>query len=176
MSRIGSKPITIPQGVDVKIDSQIVEIKGKRGVMRRELHPRTTVSREGDELIVTPANPRADKALWGLSRSLLANMVTGVTEGFVKKMEIVGVGYRAAVKGKSLSLSLGLSHPVDFPIPDGIKISVEKNTQLTVEGNDSAVVGQVCADIRKYRPPEPYKGKGIRYAGEIILRKEGKKK
>lgn len=176
MSRIGSKPIAIPQGVDVKIDNQVVEIKGKRGVLSREIHARTTVSRQGDEMVVTPVNMRTDKALWGLSRSLLANMVIGVTEGFVKKMEIVGVGYRAAVKGNSLALSLGLSHPVDFPIPDGIKISVEKNTLLTVEGNDPAVVGQVCADIRKYRPPEPYKGKGIRYQGEIILRKEGKKK
>lgn len=177
MSRIGKKNITIPQGVEVRISDQSVEVKGKLGSLSREFHPRIRVSQEGGSLVVAPRDDeRSTGALWGLSRSLLNNMVTGVSKGFSKVLEINGVGYRAAVDGRNLSLSLGFSHPVNYPIRDGIDIRVEKNTTVTVAGIDPEAIGQTCAEIRKFRPPEPYKGKGIRYAGEHILRKEGKKK
>lgn len=177
MSRIGKKPITIPQGVDVRIENNTVHVKGKLGSLSRELNREVEIAKNGSELSLSPkGNSKRIKSLWGLERSLISNMVTGVSQGFTKSMEIIGVGYRAAVQGNTLNLSLGLSHPVAFEIPSGIKIAVEKNTKITVSGADAAQVGQVCANIRSYRPPEPYKGKGIRYAGEHILRKEGKKK
>lgn len=178
MSRIGKKPVSVPQGVEVKISDQLVEVKGKLGTLSRSFHPLVRIDREGDELKVVLRNPKrtGDRAVWGLSRSLLDNMVVGVSTGFTKTLEIYGVGYRAAVSGKVLQLSLGFSHPVDFPIPDGLQVMVEKNTVIQVSGSDIEVIGQACAEIRQFRPPEPYKGKGVRYAGEYVVRKEGKKK
>ncbi|MBF0283013.1 MAG: 50S ribosomal protein L6 [Magnetococcales bacterium] len=177
MSRIGKKIIPVPAGVEVTIENQIVTVKGKRGVLNREFHPDVEVSQGDAQLTVHPR--RQDKevwAVWGLSRSLLANMVQGVSQGFTKNLEIQGVGYRAAVAGSSLKLSLGYSHEIDYPIPAGIAIAVEKNVAISVSGADRELVGQTCAEIRAMREPEPYKGKGVRYAGEAVFRKEGKKK
>ncbi len=177
MSRIGKKPVTIPDGVELKIDKQKVQAKGKLGTLQREFHQDVRLELANNEVQVKlVAKKRDSVAIWGLSRALLNNMVVGVSEGFQKIMEINGVGYRAAVQGKVLKLTLGLSHPVDYPLPDGVEVKVEKNTRLIVNGIDPEVIGKVCAEIRKFRPPEPYKGKGIRYEGEYILRKEGKKK
>ena len=177
MSRIGKKPVTIPTGVDVKIDNQRIFVKGKLGEIEREIHPSVVVEIVGSEVQVKMVNDRrSDKSIWGLSRALINNMVLGVSEGFQKVLEINGVGYRAAVSGNAVQLTLGFSHPVVYPIPAGITVSVEKNTRVTVKGINPEVIGKVCAEIREFRPPEPYKGKGIRYEGEHILRKEGKKK
>ncbi|MBF0424688.1 MAG: 50S ribosomal protein L6 [Magnetococcales bacterium] len=177
MSRVGKKPIPVPSGVDVKVEQQTVSVKGKRGSLTRTFHPDVEVHLEGGTLHVTPRkNDRAARALWGLTRSLLNNMVRGVSEGFTRQMEIVGVGYRAAVAGRVLKLTLGYSHPIDYNLPDGINAEVEKNTMLTLTGADRERLGQTCAEIRQYRPPEPYKGKGVRYVEETVLRKEGKKK
>ncbi|OSM02463.1 putative 50S ribosomal protein L6 [Magnetofaba australis IT-1] len=151
--------------------------KGKLGQLQRTFHPAISFERDGDAVSVS-VDPSEKKgpALWGLSRSLLNNMVVGVSQGFSKVLEIQGVGYRAAVKGNTVELNLGFSHPVSYELPEGVSAAVEKNTVLTISGADKAAVGQVCAEIRAWRPPEPYKGKGIRYQGEYILRKEGKKK
>ncbi|MBF0175849.1 MAG: 50S ribosomal protein L6 [Magnetococcales bacterium] len=177
MSRVGKKPIPLPTGVDVKVDHQTVSVKGKRGTLTRTFHPDVEIHLEGGVLTVSPRNQdRAARALWGLTRSLLNNMVRGVSEGFTRQMEIVGVGYRAAVSGRVLKLTLGYSHPVDYNLPEGVHVEVEKNTLLTLTGADRERLGQTCAEIRQYRPPEPYKGKGIRYLEETVLRKEGKKK
>ncbi|MBF0438355.1 MAG: 50S ribosomal protein L6 [Magnetococcales bacterium] len=178
MSRIGKKPVSIPNGVEVTIENQTIKVSGKLGSLTREFPAQIQVTREGDLLTVLPRQASKDSsgALWGLSRALLANMVKGVSEGFSKTMEIIGVGYRAAVEERILKLNLGFSHPVNFVLPEGIEALVDKNTFLTIKGIDVERVGQTCAEIRAYRLPEPYKGKGITYVGEKILRKVGKKK
>lgn len=176
MSRIGKKPIELPAQVKVNVgDRGRVEVEGPKGKLAWKL-PLRIKARLDDRLLVVARDEetRGVRALHGLSRALLANMVAGVSQGFTKDMEIHGVGFRAAVQGKKLNLSIGFSHPVEFPIPEGIKITVADNTKLKIEGIDKRLVGQVAADIRRYYPPEPYKGKGIRFAGEQVRRKEGK--
>jgi large subunit ribosomal protein L6 len=176
MSRIGQAPIPIPTGVDVTIEGANVRVKGPKGELSHEAPPSITVAREGDDLVVTrPDDERDNRALHGLTRSLVANMVQGVAEGYSRDLEIVGVGYRAMAQGPSkLELQLGFSHPVQFDAPDGITFEVPQPTRITVRGCDKQLVGQVAANIRKIRKPEPYKGKGIRYADERVLRKAGK--
>ncbi len=177
MSRIGKLPITVPSGVDVAIDGQSVTVKGPRGQLSHTVATPITVARgeDGTIEVARPDDERESKALHGLSRTLVANMVTGVTDGYQKKLEIVGVGYRVLPKGPSqVELQLGYSHPVIFDAPEGVTFAVESNTRLTVVGIDKQQVGEVAANIRKLRKPEPYKGKGIRYAGEQIRRKVGK--
>ncbi|MCW9077907.1 MAG: 50S ribosomal protein L6 [Gammaproteobacteria bacterium] len=175
MSRIAKAPVTVAKGVDVKIDGQHVTVKGGKGTMELDVHPTVSVSLDDGVLGVTPANDSA-WAMAGTMRALLGNMVHGVSEGFEKKLELVGVGYRAQGKGKVLNLSLGFSHPIDYPVPEGITISTPSQTEVVVSGTDKQRVGQVAAEIRAFRPPEPYKGKGVRYADERIIRKEAKKK
>jgi large subunit ribosomal protein L6 len=175
MSRIGKLPVNLPAGVQATVDGQRVEVKGPKGALAREFHPMVRIDQEEGVLRVTPREQNQQgKALWGLSRTLLNNMVVGVSAGFSKVMEINGVGYKAEVAGTTLKLALGFSHPVIFELPEGIGASVEKNTILTVTGIDRELLGQTCATIRAYRPPEPYKGKGIKFAGEAIRRKVGK--
>ena len=175
MSRIGKQAITIPPKVKVEVKGQQVLVEGPKGKLGWQLPARTAAKVDKGELHVSRQGDDAQaKALHGLSRALLNNMVKGVSEGFVKKLEIHGVGFKAAVQGKIVNLSLGYSHPVVFNIPDQIKVTVEENTKLTIEGPDRQVVGQVAAEIRGFYPPEPYKGKGVRYADERIVRKEGK--
>ena len=176
MSRIGKKPITIPSGVEITLDGGHVTVKGPKGTLEHDVPESITVTREGDELIVTrPDDERENRALHGLTRSLIANMVTGVSEGFSRELEIVGVGYRAAAAGpRRLDLQLGFSHPVAVDAPEGVEFEVPVPTRITVRGYDKQLVGQVAADIRKIRKPEPYKGKGIRYVDERVLRKAGK--
>ena len=175
MSRIAKAPVTVAKGVDVKIDGQHVTVKGGKGTMELDVHPTVSESLDDGVLGVTPANDSA-WAMAGTMRALLGNMVHGVSEGFEKKLELVGVGYRAQGKGKVLNLSLGFSHPIDYPVPEGITISTPSQTEVVVSGTDKQRVGQVAAEIRAFRPPEPYKGKGVRYADERIIRKEAKKK
>lgn len=175
MSRIGKLPVNLPAGVQATIEGQRVEVKGPKGALEREFHPLVQIEMQDGALRVTPRQQdQQGKALWGLSRTLLNNMVVGVSAGFSKVMEINGVGYKAEVAGNSLKLALGFSHPVVFNLPEGISASVEKNTILTLTGIDRELLGQTCATIRAYRPPEPYKGKGIKFAGEAIRRKVGK--
>jgi large subunit ribosomal protein L6 len=176
MSRIGKQPITIPGGVDVSLDGQHVTVKGPKGTLEHDVPDTITVSRDGDTLVVTrPDDERQNRALHGLTRSLVANMVTGVSDGFTRDLEIVGVGYRATAAGPTrLELQVGYSHPVAVDAPAGVEFEVPAPTRITVRGFDKQLVGQVAADIRKIRKPEPYKGKGIRYADERVLRKAGK--
>ena len=175
MSRIGKQPIPVPAGVDVQIDDGRIVVKGPRGTLEHVVAGAITVARDGDDLVVTrPDDERENRALHGLTRSLVANMVTGVTEGYRKTLEIVGVGYRVQAKGPSLEFSLGFSHPVTVTPPEGITLRVETPTRLVVEGIDKQQVGEVAAKIRKLRKPDPYKGKGLRYSGEHIRRKVGK--
>ena len=175
MSRIGKQPIQVPSKVKVSIIDRNVAVEGPKGKLNFTLPAGTSASVEGDKIIVKRENDTAEvKALHGLSRSIVNNLVQGVAEGFMKKLEIQGVGYKAAVQGKQLNLVLGYSHPILYTIPEQIKITVEENTKVTVEGPDKQVVGQVAAEIRNYHPPEPYKGKGVRYLGEKVVRKEGK--
>ena len=177
MSRIGKQPVVIPDKVKVDVKGQKVSIEGPKGKLNFELPRRTGAKVDGKNILVSRQGEDSEaKALHGLSRSILNNMVRGVSEGFVKKLEIQGVGFKAAVQGKNVNLSLGYSHPLLYPIPDQIKITVEENTKVIIEGPDKQVVGKVAAEIRSFRPPEPYKGKGVRYSGEYIFRKEGKKK
>lgn len=176
MSRIGKKSVAIPQGVEVVLESQMVTVKGRLGTLSRSFHPGVRIDREADMLVVSMQNREGTKALWGLSRTLLNNMVVGVSKGFSRVLEIQGVGYRAAVSDVGLQLNLGFSHPIDYPLPLGVKAQVEKNVLVTLSGMDPEKIGQACADIRRFRPPEPYKGKGVRNAGETVLRKVGKKK
>lgn len=176
MSRIGRLPIPIPSQVKVNIADRLISVEGPKGKLQLELPQRTSVKREGEKLVVIRDGDDADaKARHGLARALIANMVRGVTEGYVKKLEIHGVGYKAAIQGNVLTLQLGHSHPIEYPIPSQVTVTVEENTKLTVSGPDKQLVGQVAAEIRGFHPPEPYKGKGIRYVGEHIIRKEGKK-
>jgi large subunit ribosomal protein L6 len=175
MSRIGKRPITVPAGVDVAIDGHTVRIKGPRGELSRTLHREMTIRREDGEILVErPSDEREHRALHGLTRTLVANMVEGVTTGYKKTLEIVGVGYRAENKPFGLTLHLGYSHPIDYKAPEGIKLNAASPTVVEVTGNDKEVVGQVAAEIRGLRPPEPYKGKGVKYQGEVIRRKAGK--
>ena len=175
MSRIGKKPIEIPQNVEVKIENSKAAVKGPKGGLVRQFLPEIKIEKKENQLIVSPARPsKNSKALWGLSRTLLQNMIIGVVEGFSKQLEIIGVGYKAAVKGDVLDLSMGFSHPVEMKIPEGLEVKVEKNI-ITISGIDKEKVGQFSAKIRAVRKPEPYKGKGIRYVGEKVRRKEGKK-
>ncbi len=176
MSRIGKKPVIIPDGVEVKIDGHVVTAKGPLGTESVELRPEVTVKLENNELIVDIVNhdDRKSRALWGLSRTLLNNAVEGVKHGFTKKLEIQGVGYRANMEGSNLNLVLGYSHPILITPPEGIKIAVEANTKITVSGSNKQLVGDVAAEIRGKRPPEVYKGKGVRYEGEYVRRKAGK--
>jgi large subunit ribosomal protein L6 len=177
MSRIGKKTISVPKGVTLTLNGQTVSVKGPKGEASWTVVEEIEVKHEGDELSLTPrSDTQRARSMWGLSRTLVANMVTGVTEGFEETLELVGVGYRAAMKGQSLSLQLGLSHDVDIAPPAGITFATPKQTEIKISGSDKQSVGQIAAVIRKLRPPEPYKGKGIRYAGEKVRRKEGKKK
>jgi large subunit ribosomal protein L6 len=175
MSRIGKQPIAIPPKVKVQVAGQQVSVEGPKGKLNWQLPRRTSLKVEEGKIIVSREGDDAQaKALHGLSRALVNNMVRGVTEGFVKKLEIQGVGFKAAVQGKNVTMSLGYSHPIVFPIPEQIKVTVDENTKITVEGPDRQVVGQVAAELRSFYPPEPYKGKGVRYADEHVIRKEGK--
>ncbi len=177
MSRVGSEPVTAPDGAEIKVDGQTVTAKGKLGQASVSVPAEVEITQQGK---VVTFKPRVDngrsRAMWGTSRSLVNNLVVGVTEGFTKTLEITGVGYRAAVQGKTLNLQLGYSHDINFPIPEGIDIKCEGNNRVIVSGSDKQRVGQVSAVIRQFRKPEPYKGKGIRYSDEQIIRKEGKKK
>jgi len=177
MSRIGKRPVSLPKGVSATVKGQSVHVKGPKGELSVRLASEVEASVGEDGVTVVPrAGAERGREMWGMSRTLVNNLVTGVTQGFSQKLEISGVGYRAAVQGKSLNLQLGFSHDVNYPIPAGIGIVCEKPTMITISGIDKQLVGQVAAEIRGWRPPEPYKGKGIKYAGERILRKEGKKK
>jgi large subunit ribosomal protein L6 len=175
MSRIGRLPVEIPAGVDVKLNGNEVTVKGPKGTLTQVFHPDMVIEREGNEILIKrKTEQKKDKALHGLTRSLLKNMVVGVTEGFSKTLEINGVGYRAQKQGNKLILTLGYSHPVEMTEPAGITIDVPAQNQIIVKGIDKQAVGEVAAKIREKRPPEPYKGKGVKYANEVILRKEGK--
>lgn len=175
MSRIGRQPITIPQGVELTLDGNRVRVKGPRGELERTIHSEMVIEREDGELRVKrPSDAPTHRALHGLSRTLIANMIEGVTSGFKKTLEIVGVGYRAETKPFGLTLQLGYSHPIDYKAPEGITLRAVSPTVVEVEGSNKEVVGQVAAEIRSLRPPEPYKGKGVKYQGEVIRRKAGK--
>ncbi len=175
MSRVGNLPVPIPAGVEVSVKDNVVTVKGPKGELQQSYDPLITVKVEGDEVVVTRANDeRQARSLHGLTRSLINNMTIGVTEGYSKTLELVGVGYRAALKGNKLELSVGYSHPVYVEAPEGIKLDCPDQTHITVSGINKQLVGQVAADIRKWRKPEPYKGKGIRYEGEHVRHKEGK--
>lgn len=177
MSRVAKNPVSIPSGVDATIAGQTLTIKGSKGQMVHAVHTSVEVQKVENELTFAPrsADMMAD-ALAGTTRALANNMVKGVSEGFMKKLQLVGVGYRAQSQGKVLNLSLGFSHPVEFSVPEGVTVETPSQTEIVVKGIDKQKVGQVAADIRAYRPPEPYKGKGVRYADEVVLRKEAKKK
>lgn len=175
MSRIGKLPVAIPKGVTVELDGSFVKVKGPKGELSRTMHPEITIDVNEDQIVVTrPSDQKRHRALHGLTRSLINNMVGGVSDGFSKTLEIHGVGYRAEAAGSGVRLFVGYSHPVDYVAPDGVSITVETPTKLKVEGIDKESVGQAAAEIRKVRPPEPYKGKGIRYEGEHVRRKAGK--
>ncbi len=177
MSRIGKKAVIVPAGVTAKVDGQTVAVTGAKGELRFMVPKEVEVSFGDNELSVKPrSETKRAQAMWGMSRSMISNLVTGVSKGFERKLEITGVGYKAAVQGKKLVLSLGYSHDINFPIPDGIAIVAPRPTELLISGIDKREVGQVASEIRSFRPPEPYKGKGVKYAGEFIFRKEGKKK
>ncbi|MDF1535315.1 MAG: 50S ribosomal protein L6 [bacterium] len=175
MSRIGKQPIPVPGGVDVKLDNRTLTVKGPRGFLIRDLPLGVDIEIDSGEIrVLPPSRPKEKTAFQGLTRSLIHNMVVGVSEGYKKELDMVGVGYRAMAKGRSLEIHVGFSHPVDFNLPDGITADVDKSNRITVEGIDKEKVGQTAADIRALRPPEPYKGKGIMYVGEKIRRKAGK--
>jgi large subunit ribosomal protein L6 len=177
MSRVGKYPVEVPAGVQIAVAAGVLTAKGKLGELKLPLTDLVDTTIEGDKVSVAPkGGDRQARMMWGTTRALIANMVKGVSTGFSKSLEITGTGYRAAVAGKNLEMNLGFSHPVIYPIPEGIKISCERPTAIKVEGIDKRLVGQVAAEIRSFRPPEPYKGKGARYTDETIRRKEGKKK
>jgi len=175
MSRIGKQPIALPKGVEASVDGTVLVVKNAKLTKELETHGRVNIEVKGSEIAFgLNGETKQDRAYWGTYRALANNIVTGLDKGFEKKLEITGVGYKAAVNGKVLELALGYSHPIHFPIPDGIEIAVEKNVSILIKGADKQVVGQVAAVIREFRPPEPYKGKGVRYSDEIIRRKAGK--
>ena len=177
MSRIGKKPVPVPSGVTANIEGQTVKVKGPKGALEVVLHDDVTVKLDGGRIKIDPRNEtKRARAQWGTSRTLVANLIAGVSKGFEQRLEINGVGYRAAVQGKNLQLALGYSHDVVYPIPEGITIATPKPVEIVISGIDRQKVGQVAAEIRDVRPPEPYKGKGVRYVGEKIELKEGKKK
>ncbi len=175
MSRLGKLPIKIPNGIQVSVDKGILTVKGAKGELKQELHPAIVVNINNDEIIVSvkDTEDKKQRSLWGLFRALINNMVVGLSEGYEKKLEIKGVGYKAAVSGNNLNLSLGFSHPVVFPLPAGISATVENNV-ISLKGFDKQLVGEIAAQIRKFREPEPYKGKGIKYLDEVVRRKAGK--
>ncbi len=177
MSRIGKKPVGLPKGVSAQISGQTVEVKGPKGTLSFTATDDVTITIDGEAVTVKPrGTSKRARQQWGMSRSMVENLVTGVTTGFKKELEIQGVGYRAQMQGNVLKLALGYSHDVNFDVPKGVTVTTPKQTEIVVEGIDAQLVGQVAANIREWRPPEPYKGKGIRYKGEFIFRKEGKKK
>ena len=177
MSRIGKKPVAIPSGVTVTLDGQALTVKGPKGQLAWTVIDDIEIKHENNELVLSPRNDtKRARAMWGLSRTLVGNLVHGVTQGYEEVLELVGVGYRATLKGQSLSMQLGYSHDVDVPPPAGITFAVPKQTEVRIAGIDKQLVGEVAARIRRLRPPEPYKGKGVRYSGEKVRRKEGKKK
>ena len=177
MSRIGKKAIAVPSGITANIEGQTVKIKGPKGALQVVLHDDVTVKLDGGQIKIDPrADTKRARAQWGTSRTLIANLIAGVTKGFEQRLEINGVGYRAAVQGRKLQLALGYSHDIVYPIPEGITIATPRPVEIVITGSDRQKVGHVAAEIRKYRPPEPYKGKGIKYVDERIFRKEGKKK
>ena len=177
MSRVANSPIALPSGVEVNIAAGEISVKGSKGNMQLALHDYVSVAQEDGSLKVAPIKESKDHwAMAGTFRALINNMVTGVTNGFEKKLALVGVGYRAQAQGQKLNLSLGFSHPVEYPVPEGVKVETPSQTEIVVSGCDKQKVGQVAAEIRAYRPPEPYKGKGVRYADEHVVRKEAKKK
>jgi large subunit ribosomal protein L6 len=177
MSRIGKVPVTIPAGVTADIANGVLSVKGPKGTLTLNLRDEISYTVEDGKIVVKPANAtKAARAFWGMQRTLVNNLVTGVTEGYTKVLEITGVGYRATAQGKTLKLQLGYSHDVNFPVPEGIEVKTPDNTTVEITGIDKQKVGQVAAEIRRWRKPEPYKGKGIKYRGEYIFRKEGKKK
>jgi large subunit ribosomal protein L6 len=177
MSRVGKHPVTVPDGVDVAVVGQRVTAKGKLGELAYETTDDVTVAVQDKQIVVKPtSSSKRARAMWGTARSRIQNIVTGVSEGFSRELEINGVGYRAAVQGDKLSLQLGFSHDVNYPIPKGITVKCEKPTMILISGADKQKVGQMAAEVRAYRPPEPYKGKGVKYVEETIIRKEGKKK
>lgn len=177
MSRIGKKPITIPSGVTLTQEGQAITVKGAKGELKFVLPDAVTAKLEGEEFTVSPVEgEKTAKAMWGMSRTMVSNMIEGVTNGFTKELELRGVGYRAQMKGSTLSMQLGFSHDVDYTPPEGITIAAAKPTSIVVSGIDKQQVGQVAAEIRSFRKPEPYKGKGVRYVGEYVRMKEGKKK
>ncbi len=177
MSRIGKLPIKVPKEAKVDINGQRVSVQGPKGKLEKTIHPKIKIERDGDVLkVIRSDDSKPTRALHGLTRALVANMVQGVTSGFKRELIVTGVGYKAEVKGKTLVLNLGYSHPIEFPLPEGIKATVDakKETKIVIEGHDKELVGLTAARIRAYRPPEPYKGKGVRYADEVIIRKAGK--
>jgi large subunit ribosomal protein L6 len=177
MSRIGKRAVAVPSGVTANVEGQTVKVKGPKGAMQLVLHDDVVVSMDKAGVKVAPrSETKRARSMWGTSRTLVSNLINGVSKGFEERLEITGVGYRAAVQGKQLNLQLGFSHDVNYPIPAGITIATPKPTEIVVAGTDKQQVGQVAAEIRGYRPPEPYKGKGVKYTGEYIFRKEGKKK
>ncbi len=178
MSRIGKKPVAAPKGVTVSVAGQTVTAKGPKGELKFVVNDLCTVALDGDKVAVAPVDKESkdSRAQWGMSRTMIANLMTGVTAGYSRKLELVGVGYRAALKGTSLNLQLGFIHDVEFPAPKGIKFETPKPTEIIISGIDKQLVGETAAKIRNFRPPEPYQGKGVRYEGEFIFRKEGKKK
>ena len=177
MSRIGKKPVDLPSGVSASVSGQTIEVKGPKGTRSFQATDDVTLAVEDNVVTITPrGKSKRARQQWGMSRTMVANLVTGVSEGFKKELEIQGVGYRATMNGNTLKLNLGLSHDVDYPAPEGVTVTAPKQTEIVVEGIDEQAVGQVAANIRAWRKPEPYKGKGIRYKGEFIFRKEGKKK
>ena len=177
MSRIAKSPVRVPAGVEVSVNGASVRVKGAKGALTLAVPAQVEVKQEADALSFTPrAAARSASALAGTTRSLVSNMVVGVSEGFEKKLELQGVGYRAQARGRTLNLQLGFSHPIDYALPDGIEVQTTSQTEIVVRGIDKQLVGQVSAEIRGFRPPEPYKGKGVRYVGERVRRKEGKKK
>jgi large subunit ribosomal protein L6 len=177
MSRIGKKAVQVPSGVQANVQGQTVSIKGPKGTLSVVLHDDVSAKLEGGGIKLDPrADTKQARAQWGTSRTLVANLITGVTKGYEERLEITGVGYRAAVQGKVLNLQVGFSHDIAFPIPDGITIATPRPIEIVITGTDKQKVGQAAAEIRGFQPPEPYKGKGVRYAGEYIFRKEGKKK
>ena len=177
MSRIGKRAVAVPKGVTLDVSGQSVKVKGPKGELQYVVNDLCKVALENDEVTITPVDKsKPARSQWGMNRTMIANMVEGVTNSFTKKLELVGVGYRAQMKGTSLNLALGFSHEIDFPAPQGVKIETPKPTEIVVSGIDKQLVGETAAKIRAFRPPEPYKGKGVRYEGEYIFRKEGKKK